>query len=303
MTRGGGAWWWVIALIVGGMVMAGCASSGSSGGTPSVVAAEDFWGSIAAQIGGAHIKVTNIIDNPDADPHDYEPTASDARTIADAKYVIENGAGYDAWMDKLLSANKSSSRRTLDIAKFLGKQSGDNPHLWYNPDYVVSVVGKIRDDLKAIDAADAAAFDAGAQQYLDVGLKQYKDLIASIKAAYAGTPVGATESIFAYLAPALGLNLITPASYLSAVSEGQDVAAADEAAVERQIDQGQIKALVYNSQNTPPNIRALLDRAKGKGIPVATITETLTPQGASFQEWQSRQLQGIAEALRRGTGK
>ena len=247
--------------------------------------------------------VTSIINDPNADPHSYEPVSQDARTIADAQYVIYNGVGYDPWMDKLLAANPSPNRKVLNVGDFFGKKEGDNPHMWYNPDYVTSIVGKVRDDLKAIDPADAAAFDQSAQQYLDTGLKQYHSLIADIKAKYSGTPVGATESIFAYMSPALGLNLITPASYMNAVSEGTDISAADEAAVEQQINQKQIKILVYNSQNTPPNIQILLDKCKAQGIPTPTVTETLVPATATFQDWQSAQLQGIEDALKQATGK
>ena len=278
-------------------------SSASSGGPVEVVAAENFWGSIAAQVGGSHVHVTSIIVDPNADPHSYEPTAADARTIASAQYVIVNGAGYDPWADKLLQANPVSGRKELNVGDFLGKHEGDNPHMWYNPDYVTAVVNKIRDDLKALDPADSAAFDQSAQSFLTTGLKQYHDLIAAIKAKYSGTPVGATESIFSNLAPALGLKLITPYSYLKAVSEGTDISAADQATVEQQIRQKQIKVLVYNSQNTPNNIQALITLAKANNIPVATITETLSPATASFQEWQSYQLQGIQSALAQATGK
>jgi zinc/manganese transport system substrate-binding protein len=275
----------------------------ASSGPVQVVAAENFWGSIAAQIGGSHVHVTSIIVDPNADPHSYEPTAADARTVADAQYIIVNGAGYDPWADKLLQANPASGRKELNVGDFNGKHEGDNPHMWYNPDYVTAVANKIRDDLKALDPADAAAFDQSAQSFLTTGLKQYHDLIAAIKAKYIGTPVGATESIFSYLAPALGLNLITPYSYLKAVSEGHDITAADEATVEQQINQKQIKVLIYNSQNTPNNIQALINRAKANHIPVATLTETLTPANASFQDWQSAQLQGIQTALAQAMGK
>ena len=278
-------------------------SAASSGGPVQIVAAENFWGSIAAQVGGSHAHVTSIIVDPNADPHSYEPTAADARTVADAQYVIVNGAGYDPWADKLLQANPASGRKELNVGNFNGKHEGDNPHMWYNPDYVTTVANKIRDDLKAIDPADAAAFDQSAQAFLTSGLQRYHDLIAAIKAKYSGTPVGATESIFSYLAPALGLNLITPYSYLKAVSEGQDISAADEATVEQQINQKQIKVLIYNSQNTPNNIQALINRARANHIPVATITETLTPANASFQDWQSVQLQGIQTALAQAMGK
>jgi zinc/manganese transport system substrate-binding protein len=289
------------------MALAACGTSSQSAsagsGPVQVVAAENFWGSIAAQVGGSHVQVTSIIVDPNADPHSYEPTTADARTVAGAQYVIVNGAGYDPWADKLLQANPVSGRRELNVGNFLGKHEGDNPHMWYNPDYVTTVANKIRDDLKAIDPANAAAFDQSAQTFLSTGLKQYHDLIASIKATYSGTPVGATESIFSYLAPALGLNLITPYSYLKAVSEGTDISAADQATVEQQIKQKQIKILVYNSQNTPNNIQALISLANTNHIPVTTITETLSPANVSFQVWQSTQLQGIQHALAQATGK
>ena len=275
----------------------------ASSGPVQVVAAENFWGSIAAQVGGSHVHVTSIIVDPNADPHSYEPTAADGRTVADAQYVIINGAGYDPWADKLLQANPVSGRKELNVGDFNGKHEGDNPHMWYNPDYVTAVANKMRDDLKALDPTDAAAFDQSAQAFLTTGLAHYHDLIAAIKAKYSGVPVGATESIFSYLAPALGLNLVTPYSYLKAVSEGQDISAADEATVEQQINQKQIKVLIYNSQNTPNNIQALINRAMANHIQVATITETLTPATASFQDWQSAQLQGIQTALAQATGK
>lgn len=246
--------------------------------------------------------VTSIIADPNADPHSYEPTAADARTVVQAQYVILDGAGYDPWTDKLLQANPVSGRKELNVGDFNGKHEGDNPHMWYNPDYVTPVVNKMRDDLKALDAADASSFDQSAQAFLTTGLKQYHDLIAAIKAKYSGTPVGATESIFSYLSPALGLNLITPYSYLKAVSESTDISAADQATVQQQIRQKQIKILVYDSQNTPNDIQALITLAKANSIPVATITETLTPATASYQDWQSAQLQGIESALAQATG-
>ena len=302
----------VPAVLVGllfllGLSLAGCGltSSAVSGGgrVVQVVAAENFWGSIASQVGGSHIQVTSIIVNPGADPHSYEPTAQDARTVANAQLVLVNGAGYDPWADQLLQANPVSGRIELNVGDFLGRHEGDNPHMWYNPDYVVAVANKIRDDLATLDPADATSFDQSDQALLTTGLQQYHDLIQHIKTIYAGTPVGATESIFSYLAPALGLDLITPYSYLKAVSEDIDVSAADEATVEQQITSKQIKVLIYNSQNTPNNIQTVIRLARANGIPVATITETLSPATASFQDWQSKQLQGIEAALAHATGK
>lgn len=296
-------------LVVGALavVLGGCGLTSQAGGRGdapvTVVAAENFWGSIAAQVGGSYVRVTTIIDDPKVDPHGYEPTAADARAVADAQYVIINGAGYDPWASKLLQANPVAGRTTLNLGDLTGTREGDNPHLWYNPDAVTKVANRIRDDLKALAPSHAAAIDQSAQTFLTSGLKDYHDLIAAIKSKYAGTPVGATESIFSYLAPALGLNLITPPSYLKAVSEGQDISASDEVTVEQQIARKQIKLLIYNSQNTPNNIQTIITKAKANGIPVATVTETLAPSTASFQDWQSSQLRGIEAALAQATGK
>lgn len=297
-----------ICLLTFTLAACGGSAIGSNGtsttsGTIQVVVAENFWGSIASQVGGSHVHVTSIIVDPNADPHAYEPTTANARTVSDAQYVIINGAGYDPWADKLLSANPASGRKELNIGDFNGKHSGDNPHMWYNPDYVTAVANKMRDDFKALDPADAVAFDRSAKTFEITDLQQYHATIASIKAKYSGVPVGATESIFFYLSPALGLNLITPYSYLKAVSEGEDISASDEATVEQQINQKQIKVLIYNSQNTPSNVQAVINLAKAKSIPVATITETLSPATDSFQAWQTRQLQGVEKALAQATGK
>ena len=301
MSRVARTWVVALALLLGAALLSACGLADSAdsahGQAIAVVAAENFWGSVAAQVGGARVAVTSVIRNPDTDPHSYEPAAQDARDFAGARYVILNGAGYDSWAERLLTANPVSGRVVLNIGDFLGRHAGDNPHLWYNPDYVARVVARMRDDLKTLDPAASAALDQSAQAYLTTGLAQYHQLIATIKARYSGAPVGATESIFAYLAPALGLKLTTPYSYMKAVAGGQDIAAADEATVERQITRKQIRVLVYNSQNTPPNVQTLISLAQAHGIPVATITETLTPPGATFQAWQAAQLQGILDAL------
>jgi zinc/manganese transport system substrate-binding protein len=149
----------------------------------------------------------------------------------------------------------------------------------------------------------ASSFDQLDKTFLTTGLQHYHQLISDIQTTYAGTKVGATESIFSYQAPALGLKLVTPYSYLKAVSEGEDISAGDEATVEQQVKDHTIQILVYNSQNTPNNIQAIINFAKANNIPIATITETLTPANATFQQWQSSQLQGIKNALGQATAK
>jgi zinc/manganese transport system substrate-binding protein len=268
-----------------------------------VVAAENFWGGIASQLGGSHVKVTSIINNPDADPHDYEPTAADARTVAGAQYTVVNGIGYDTWADKLLSANPAPGRTDLKVGDLVGIKPGGNPHRWYSPDNVHQVIEKITADYKKIDPADAADFDTLKTTFETKTLAPYNQLISDIKAKYANTPIGASESIVSPLADGLGLKMLTPYSFLSAISEGTDPTAKDKATIDGQISGKKIKVYVYNSQNATPDVQAQVKAAKAEGIPVATVTETLTPAGASFQAWQVRQLQGIENALAKATGK
>ena len=299
-------------LLAGGAVLAtgltaACATTPATTATSSdttvvtVVAAENFWGSLAAQLGGSHVKVTSIIDNPDADPHDYEPAAADARAMAGAGLVIVNGVGYDTWASKLVAANPAPNGVVLTVGDLVGAKPGDNPHRWYNPDDVRRVVDRITADLKRAAPAEAAYFDAQHATVLATNLKPYFDSVARIKATYAGTPVGASESIFAMLAPATGLRLLTPPTFLTAISEGNDPTAQDKATIDQQIKSKQIKVYVYNKQNATPDIQAQVTAAKAAGIPVTTITETLTPAGASFQEWQVAQLTALEQALATAT--
>jgi len=262
-----------------------------------VVAAENFWGSIAGQLGGDKVAVTSIISNPDTDPHSYEATPQDARLIATASYVIVNGAGYDPWAPKLAAANPVSGRVLLDVGVLNGVQEGGNPHMWYSPAYVTRVFDRITADLKQLDSADSAYFDQQNMAYKNTSLKEYDGTIAAIKQKYSRVSVGATESIFAYMAPALGLNLITPVEYMKAISEGTDPSAADKATVDQQVASRQIKVLVFNSQNSTPDVQSLVNKARAQGIPVVQITETLSPAGATFQDWQTKQLQALLTAL------
>ncbi|MFG2177507.1 metal ABC transporter solute-binding protein, Zn/Mn family [Streptomyces abikoensis] len=286
-----------------GSTSAASGSGSGSGKKIEVVAAENFWGSIAAQLGGDHVHVTSIISNPDTDPHDYEPKAADARAVAGARYAIVNGIGYDAWADKLLAANPASGRSELKVGDLVGVKEGGNPHRWYSPDDVHKVIERITGDYKKADPAHAAYFDQRKTAYESKDLAAYTKLISEMKSKYAGTPIGASESIVTPLAEGLGLKTLTPETFLAAMSEGTDPTAKDKATIDDQIKNKQIKIYVYNSQNSTPDVRAQVKEAKEAGIPVATVTETLAPANATFQQWQTAQLQGIEEALAKATGR
>jgi zinc/manganese transport system substrate-binding protein len=292
------------------LALAACATSAPSTGSKpaggnalAVAASINAWGSILAQLGGDKVHETSIISNPDTDPHDYEPTPADGRTIAASRVFVENGIGYDSWAAKALAANGDPTQTVLDVGQLVGVAEGGNPHRWYSPADVEKVANAITADLKKADPADAAYFDAQRQTFENTGLATYHQLIQDIKTKYAGTPVGASESIFAPLSDALGLKLMTPASFLKDISEGTDPSAADKATIDHQISAKLIKVYVFNSQNSTPDVAAQVTAAKNAGIPVSTVTETLSPAGASFQDWQSAQLRALETALRQATGK
>ena len=157
-------------------------------------------------------------------------------------------------------------------------------------------------ELKKLDPKEASYFDEQRSSFETEGLADYQRLISEIRAKYAGTPVGASESIFALMVPELGLDLLTPPSFLAAISEGTEPTAADKATIDEQIRSGEIKVYVYNSQNATPDIQRQIEEANSAGIPMATITETLVPAGATFQAWQVQQLQNLETALAQATG-
>jgi zinc/manganese transport system substrate-binding protein len=295
------------ALLAAGCALGACSTAAANGPAGSsrviqVAAAENFWGSIAAQVGGSHVHVVAIITNPNTDPHSYEPTAVDARIFAGARLVIENGIGYDPWAAQLLAADQGQ-QSVLNVGDALAVPAGGNPHRWYNPADVRTVIGLLAADYSKLDPADRAYFTRRRDLFTSIGLRRYFSLIAAIKARYGGTPVGASESIFAMLAPALGLKLRTPYSFLKAISEGTEVSAADKQTIDNQISHHLIKIYVYNSQNVTPDVQAQLAAARAARIPVTTITETLTPPADTYQAWQVRQLDGIEAALARASGR
>jgi zinc/manganese transport system substrate-binding protein len=298
----------VIAALAIALLLAGCGRSGGpAGGAHSrgfeVVAAENFWGSIAAQLAGDRASVTSIVVNPDTDPHSYEPNAADARTIAGANIAIVNGIGYDNWAPKLLQASPSSGRVVLTVGDLLGLGQGDNPHQWYSPQSVRRVVAKIVADYDRLDPSGAAYFAQRERLFLTRELERYDALRSEIRAKYAGVAVGYSESIFQPLGADLGLKLLTPYSFAKAVAEGADVTAQDKQTVDTQARKRLIKIWVFNSQNVTPDVQRVNDIAREERIPIATVTETLSPASDSFEQWQVAELEGLARALHEATGR
>ena len=293
-----------LALLAGSVVAAcgspsSATSDGPSGNHLNVVAGENFWGSLVAQLGGAQVTVTSVVTDPNADPHDYQSSAGNARAFATAQYVIINGAGYDNWAQKLLDANQSSNRTVFKVADLLGKKEGDNSHFWYSPGYVEKVADRITRDLSSIDSADAAYFSQQRAAF-ETTLKPYHDRIAAIKSKFAGQKVAATESIFAYMADALGLAVISPPEFMKAVAEGNDPPAETVTTFQQQLRSREATVLVYNQQTSTDVTNNLRQLAVQQNIPIVGVTETTQPPDTSFQTWMVAELNDLQNALNAG---
>ena len=274
--------------------------SPSNSSQVQVVAGENFWGSLVSQLGGPHTQVLSIVSDPNADPHEYESNAANARAIANAKLVIVNGAGYDDWALRLIAANNNQNQRVLNVADLLGKKAGDNPHFWYSPRYVNQTVHQMYLDLVSIDSPNAGYYR---QQYanLNVSLGPYNSQINEIAAKFAGTRVASTENIFEYLSDAARLNLISPPAFMKAVAEGFEPSPPDVIAFHRILvngtSPGNATVLIYNEQTITATTNDLKVEATQDYIPVVAVTETIQPPDVSFQVWMNAELIQLQNAL------
>ncbi|ESX85029.1 MULTISPECIES: zinc ABC transporter substrate-binding protein [unclassified Mesorhizobium] len=260
----------------------------------TIVAAENFYGDLARQIGGSNVAVTSILANPDDDPHLFETSPSTARTIADAKIVIYNGADYDPWMDKLLSASTAKDRTTIVAADLIGKKSGDNPHLWYDPATLPAIAKALSADLAKRDPANAAHYEANLKAF-QTSLEAIDKEIAEVKNTYAGTEVTATEPVFGYMAEALGLKMLNY-DFQVALMNDAEPSATQVAAFENSLKDGSAKILFYNSQVTDEATTRLLDIARQNKVTVIGVTET-EPAGQTIQTWFGGQIDAVQKAL------
>jgi zinc/manganese transport system substrate-binding protein len=272
-----------------------CLSLNAMAATPvKIVAAENFYGDVAHQIGGSHVQVTSILSNPDQDPHLFEASPSVGRALTNAAIVVYNGADYDPWMDKLLSASKGSKRQTIVAGQLAHKQTGDNPHLWYDPSVMPLVAKQIAASLEASDPAHSADYEKNLQAFL-AALDPIDARIKAIKAKYAGTPVTATEPVFGYMAQALGFEMRNEHFQLSVMNDTEP-SASDTAAFESDLKNHKVKLFIYNSQASDGAAKRMLELAKQSHVPVLGVTET-APAGKTYQRWMLDELAAIEKAL------
>jgi zinc/manganese transport system substrate-binding protein len=261
---------------------------------PSVVAAENFYGDIARQVGGDRVDVASILSNPDQDPHLFETTPTIVRQIAAARIVILNGADYDAWMDKLLKAAPRVGRTVLAVAELVNKKAGDNPHLWYDPATMPTLARALADAFSKADPAHAADYAARLATLL-ASLERIGGKVAEIRAKYAGVAITATEPVFGYMASALGLKLRNERLQV-AVMNDTEPSARDIAAFEQDLKEHRVRVLLYNKQTSTKLTQRMLEIARRAKIPVVGVTET-QPMGMSYQDWMLTQLAELQNAL------
>ncbi|EMD9438411.1 zinc ABC transporter substrate-binding protein [Burkholderia cepacia] len=288
---------WLAAAVSTVAALSLAAPAFAQAATVNVVAAENFYGDVASQIGGSHVAVTSILSNPDQDPHLFEASPKTARALQHAQVVIYNGANYDPWMSKLLGASKQAKRATIVVADLVGKKAGDNPHLWYDPATMPAAARAIAAELGRADPANKAEYDANLQKFV-ASLKPVDDKVAALRAQYKGVPVTATEPVFGYLSDAIGLDMRNQRFQLATMND-TEVSAQDVAAFENDLRKKQVRALIYNSQAEEPMTKRMLKIARDGGVPTVSVTET-QPAGKTFQQWMAGQLDALSAALAAG---
>ena len=260
----------------------------------AVVAAENFYGDVAKQIGGANVAVRSILSNPDQDPHMFEASPSVARSLSAARFVIYNGIDYDPWVTKLLEAAKSSNRKVIVVADLIGKKTGDNPHIWYDPVTMLALAKALADALASADPGHAAEY-AGNLAKFQQSLAPIQAKIATLRTRLAGLPATATEPVFGYMFDALGMS-VRNAAFQLAVMNNTEPAASDVAAFENDLKTHQVRLLVFNSQASDPVAARMQTLAKSSHVPVVGATET-EPAGETYQAWLTSELDAVDRAM------
>jgi zinc/manganese transport system substrate-binding protein len=290
----------LVALLaaVGALVAFTGTSTGRAGGRLRVVAAENMYGNIAGQIGGRRVQVTSVLSDPEADPHLFEPGVRSGLAVAQAAVVIQNGLGYDSFMNRLEAAAPSSQRTVLTIAEALGVDGAHaNPHLWYDVPRLGRVAGAIAAALERADPDGAAAYRAGLARFR-ARLLPLRREVRRIRGRDAGLAVASTEPVAGYLLVAAGLQDRTPESFSRAIEDGSEPSPEAVAAMNALLAGGRVRVLLENLQATSPVTQQVVRLADRSRVPVVGVTETM-PSGTDFQGWQLAQARALARALGR----
>jgi zinc/manganese transport system substrate-binding protein len=276
------------------------ASSGGRDASIAAVGAENEYANVIEQIGGKYVKVTAIESNPNTDPHTYEASPSVAQTVSQAQLIVQNGVGYDAYMEKIESASSSSSRKIIDVQKLLGlPESTPNPHLWYKPTTMPAVARAIGADLAALQPAQASYFQANVASF-DASLQPWLAALRQFRSRYGGTSVTTTEPVVDYMLEAAGINNLTPFSMQADIMNGTDPAPQDVSLEQSLFAGHKVKAFVQNQQVTSSLTESFVNDAKHSGVPVVGVSETMPTPGYVYQSWMLAEIRAIEKAVAQG---
>jgi zinc/manganese transport system substrate-binding protein len=280
-------------------LLAGCGSGGfaGAGGRIPAIGAESQYADVISQVGGRYVHAIAIQSNPNTDPHTFEASPSVAAEVSEARLVVQNGLGYDGYMEKLEAATPSASRKVIDVQKLLGlPDSTPNPHLWYKPETMPALAAAIARGLSAIAPAHTAYFKANAARF-DAALTPWITALQRFRARYGGAPVATSEPVADYMLEAAGVHILTPYTLQAAVMNGTDPSPQDVTYQDSLLSGRKVKAFLYNQQVTDPLTEAFSKEASHNGIPVVGVYETMPTPGYSYQSWMLAELKALERAI------
>jgi zinc/manganese transport system substrate-binding protein len=282
------------------LLASACSPSSAAGhdsGAIVAVGAENEYANVIGQVGGNYVRVSAIMSNPNTDPHTFEASASVARVVSAAQLVVQNGVGYDTFMNTIENAAPDNARKVIVVQDLLGLPvTTPNPHLWYKPSTMPAVANAVAADLAALQPAHAAYFRANAAAFI-ASLTAWDNAIAAFKAKYAGTPVATTEPVADYMLQAVGADNLTPWALQADIMNGTDPSAQDVALQRSLFTQHKVKVFLYNQQVTDSLTESFIALAHANGIPVVGVYETMPVPGYDYQSWMLAEVQDLQKAV------
>ncbi len=294
-------------LVLAGLVASACGSSGASpsssskSGVINAIGAENEYANVLSQIGGKYVHVSSILNNPNTDPHTFESSPSVAQEVSAAQLIVQNGVGYDTFMNTIESASPNSTRKVIVAQNVLGLPTDtSNPHLWYDPKTMPAVATVMAKDLSELQPSHAAYFQANLTTF-NASLAPLHTAITSFKAQVPGTPVAVTEPVADYLLQAMGMNILTPFRFQADIMNGEDPNPQDDTLENGFFTKHQVKFFAYNQQVVDDLTTSIRETAIKAGVPVVGVYETMPTPGYNFQSWMMAEVNAFRAAVTSGT--
>ena len=285
-----------------GLIGVACSSTPTAHSDASILAvgAENEYANVISQIGGKYVRVTAIMSNPNTDPHTFEASPKVAQVVSAAQLVVQNGVGYDPFMDKIEAAAPDSKRKVIDVQTLLRlPDNTSNPHLWYGPSTMPAVAKAVADDLSALAPSHESYFKANLAKF-NGSLKTWGQALANLKASFPNAPVATTEPVADYMLQAAGIDNRTPWPLQADIMNGVDPSAQDITQERNLFTEHQVKVFLYNQQVTDSLTRSFLALAHANGIPVVGVYETMPTPGYDYQSWMLAEVNALHKALADG---